>query len=67
MKNLSLLISRKNIWFVYFYKQGDQNFEPYVKAMIEFADKTQGLFNAGAVNCIDLKKFVMNMMLHKLL
>ena len=53
MKNLSLLLSRKNIWFVYFYRQGDQNYEPYVKTMIEFGDKTQGLFNAGAVNCIE--------------
>ena len=53
MKNLSLLLSRKNNWFVYFYKQGDQNYEQYVKTMIEFADKTQGLFNAGAVNCIE--------------
>ena len=53
MKNLSLLLSRKNIWFVFFYKIGDQNYEPYVKSMIEFGDKTQGLFNAGAVNCID--------------
>ena len=53
MKNLSLLLSRKNIWFVYFYKQGDQNFEQYVKTMIEFGDKTQGLFNGGAVNCIE--------------
>jgi DnaJ family protein C protein 16 len=53
MKNLTLLLSRKNIWFVYFFRQGDQNFEQYVKAMIEFADKTQGLFNGGAVNCIE--------------
>ena len=53
MKNLSLLLSRKNIWFVYFYRQGDQNFEPYVKSMIEFSDKTKGIFNGGAVNCIE--------------
>jgi DnaJ family protein C protein 16 len=53
MKNLTLLLSRKNIWFVYFFRQGDQNFEQYVKTMIEFADKTQGLFNGGAVNCIE--------------
>ena len=53
MKNLSLLLSRKNIWFVYFYKQGDQNFEQYIKTMIEFGDKTQGLFNAGSVNCFE--------------
>ena len=53
MKNLSLLLSRKNIWFVYFYKQGDQDYDRYVKTMIEFADKTEGLFNAGAVNCIN--------------
>lgn len=53
MKNLTLLLSRKNIWFVYFFKQGDQNYEQYVKTMIEFADKTQGLFNGGAVNCIE--------------
>ena len=53
MKNLTLLLSRKNIWFVYFFKQGDQNYEQYVKNMIEFADKTQGLFNGGAVNCIE--------------
>ena len=52
MKSLTLLYSRKNIWFVYFYRKGDQNYEQYVKAMIEFADKTDGLFNAGAVNCI---------------
>ena len=53
MKNLSLLLSRKNIWFVYFYRQGDQSYEQYVKTMIEFGDKTEGLFNAGAVNCIE--------------
>ena len=53
MKNLSSLLSRKNIWFVYFYKQGDQNFEEYVKAMTEFGEKTHGLFNAGEVNCIE--------------
>ena len=53
MKNLSLLLSRKNIWFVYFYKQGDQNYDKYVKTMIEFGEKTEGLFNAGAVNCIN--------------
>ena len=53
MKNLSSLISRKNIWFVYFYSPGDQNYEKYVKTMIEFGDKTQGLFNAGAVNCVE--------------
>ena len=52
MKSLTLLYSRKNIWFVYFYRPGDQNYEPYVKAMKEFADKTDGLFNGGAVNCI---------------
>ena len=53
MQNLSSLLSRKNIWFVYFYKQGDQNYEQYVKTMIEFGDKAQGLFNGGAVNCIE--------------
>ena len=52
MKSLTLLYSRKNIWFVYFFRKGDQNYEKYVKTMIEFADKTDGLFNAGAVNCI---------------
>ena len=52
MKSLTLLYSRKNIWFVYFYRKGDQNYEQYVKTMIEFADKTDGLFNGGAVNCI---------------
>ena len=52
MKSLTYLYSRKNIWFVYFYRKGDQNYEQYVKTMIEFADKTDGLFNAGAVNCI---------------
>ena len=52
MKSLTLLYSRKNIWFVYFYRKGDQNYEKYVKTMIEFAEKTEGLFNAGAVNCI---------------
>ena len=51
MKNLNLLLSRKNIWFVYFYQPGDENFDNYVKAMIEFGDKTQGIFNAGSVNC----------------
>ena len=52
MKSLTLLYQRKNIWFVYFYRKGDQNYEQYVKTMIEFAEKTDGLFNAGAVNCI---------------
>ena len=52
MKSLTLLYSRKNIWFVYFYRKGDQNYEKYVNTMIEFAEKTEGLFNAGAVNCI---------------
>lgn len=52
MKSLTYLYSRKNIWFVYFYRKGDQNYEQYVKTMIEFADKTDGLFNGGAVNCI---------------
>ena len=52
MKSLTLLYNRKNIWFVYFYRKGDQNYEKYVNTMIEFADKTDGLFNAGAVNCI---------------
>ena len=52
MKSLTLLYQRKNIWFVYFFRKGDQNYEKYVKTMIEFADKTDGLFNAGAVNCI---------------
>ena len=51
MKNLSLLLSRKNIWFVYFYQPGDEDFDKYVKAMIEFGDKTQNIFNAGSVNC----------------
>ena len=52
MKSLTLLYSRKNIWFVYFYRKGDENYEKYVKTMIEFGEKTEGLFNAGAVNCI---------------
>ena len=52
MKSLTLLYSRRNIWFVYFFKKGDQDYEKYVNTMIEFADKTEGLFNAGAVNCI---------------
>ena len=51
MKNLSSLLSRKNIWFVYFYSLADQQFEQYGKTLVEFADKTQGLFNGGAVNC----------------
>ena len=52
MKNLTFLLSRKNIWFVYFYKAGDQNFEQYVNAMKEFSSKTDGLFNSGSVNCV---------------
>ena len=52
MKSLTLLYSRKNIWFVYFYQKGDQNYQQYVKTMKEFADKTEGLFDAGAVNCL---------------
>ena len=31
MKSLTLLYSRKNIWFVYFYRKGDENYEKYVK------------------------------------
>ena len=51
MKNLSLLLSRKNIWFVYFYNPTDTNYKKYVNTMIEFANKSDGLFNVGAVNC----------------
>ena len=52
MKNLASFYSRKNIWFVYFFRTGDYNNEKYVNSMIEFAEKTDGLFNAGAVNCL---------------
>ena len=52
MKNLASFYSRKNIWFVYFFITEDYNFEKYVNSMIEFAEKTDGLFNAGAINCL---------------
>ena len=52
MKNMVSFYSRKNIWFVYFFRTGDYNYEKYANSMIEFAEKTDGLFNAGAVNCL---------------
>ena len=44
-ENLSLLLSRKNIWFVYFYSLADQQFEQYGKTLVEFADKTLKMFD----------------------
>lgn len=51
MNNLSKLYSRKEIWFVLFFKPKDKNFKEMSELAKELADKTYGIFKVGVVNC----------------
>lgn len=52
MNNLSKLISRKGIWYVFFYSaQNTRNLKEYIDLIKEFSEKTNGIFEVGSVNC----------------
>ena len=51
MENLSKLLSRRKIWFVYFFKSKDEGFQETKQKIIDIASQTYGIFNFGAVNC----------------
>ena len=53
MENISKLLSRRKIWFVYFFKSKDEGFENRNNKIKEIASQTYGIFNFGAVNCKD--------------
>ena len=53
MENISKLLSRRKIWFVYFFKSKDENFDNNVNKIKEIANQCYGIFNFGAVNCKD--------------
>ena len=53
MENLSKLLSRRKIWFVYFFKSKDEGFEGTKQKIVDIASQTYGIFNFGAVNCKD--------------
>ena len=51
MENLSKLLSRRKIWFVYFFKSKEEGFQDRKQKIIDIASQTYGIFNFGAVNC----------------
>ena len=53
MDNISKLLSRRKIWFVYFFKSNNENFENMKNNIKEIANQCYGIFNFGAVNCKD--------------
>ena len=53
MENLSKLLSRRKIWFVYFFKSKDEGFKETKQKIIDIAGQSYGIFNFGAVNCKD--------------
>ena len=53
MENLSKLLSRRKIWFVYFFKSKDGDFENMNNKIKEISGQCYGIFNFGAVNCKD--------------
>ena len=53
MDNISKLLSRRKIWFVYFFKSVDPNFENTNNKIKDIANQCYGIFNFGAVNCKD--------------
>ena len=53
MENLSKLLSRRKVWFVYFFKSKDEDFKETKQKIIDIAAQTYGIFNFGAVNCKD--------------
>ena len=53
MENISKLLSRRKIWFVYFFKSKDEGFENMNNKIKEISSQCYGIFNFGAVNCRD--------------
>ena len=51
MENLSKLLSRRKIWFVYFFKSKNPGFEEMKNKINDIASQSYGIFNFGAVNC----------------
>ena len=47
MENISKLLSRRKIWFVYFFKSKDEGFENRNNKIKEIASQTYGIFNFG--------------------
>ena len=53
MDNISKLLSRRKIWFVYFFKSKDEGFENMNNKIKEISSQCYGIFHFGAVNCKD--------------
>jgi len=53
MENLSKLLNRRKIWFVYFFKSNNEGFQETKQKIIDISSQTYGIFNFGAVNCKD--------------
>lgn len=53
MNNLSKILSRRKIWYVYFFRSKDEGFKEYMETFKDIASKTYGIFEFGAVNCRD--------------
>ena len=53
MDNLSKLLNRRKIWFVYFFKSNNQGFNEMKQKIIDISSQSYGIFNFGAVNCKD--------------
>ena len=53
MDNIAKLLSRRKIWFVYFFKSKDDLFKETNKKIQDIASQSYGIFNFGAVNCKD--------------
>ena len=53
MDNISKLLSRRKIWFVYFFKSNNENFENMKNTIKDISSQCYGIFNFGAVNCKD--------------
>ena len=53
MDNLSKLLNRRKIWFVYFFKSNNEGFQETKQKIVDIASQSYGIFNFGAVNCKD--------------
>lgn len=51
MDNLSKLYRRKEIWYVFFYKAADRDFETIKEMLKTLGEKSYGIFKIAAVNC----------------
>ncbi len=51
MDTLSKLYRRKEIWFVFFFKSNDKDFETLSGLIKSLAEKAYGIFKVAAVNC----------------